>query len=370
MKIILAVNHPAQYHLLKHVYRYFEAKQHEVVFVISEKDILLDLMKSDQVSFHVLSRKRQKKGKTAILLYGFIGILIHNVNLFRYVRKFRADIMVGTDYSITHVGKLFGIPSVVLNEDDFAINKFFCKLAYPLATAIVSPVVCNVGKYQSKKIAYQGYQKLSYLHPKLFVPDPEIVSKYISLTERFFLIRLVSFSAGHDIEMKHSGINEENLIRLINLLTPYGRVFISSESKVSDQIKPYMLKIDLKHIHHIMSYASLIIGDSQSMIVEAALLGTPSVRFNSFVGKIAVLEELEKKYQLTIGVHSDNPELLFRTVNELLAVNDLKSIYQKRKEIMLSEKINVTEFLIWFIENFPKSRETMRSNPDYQLNFK
>ena len=38
------------------------------------------------------------------------------------------------------------------------------------------------------------------------------------------------------------------------------------------------------------------------MAVEAAMLGTPSLRFNDFAGKIGVLEELEHKYELTFAI--------------------------------------------------------------------
>jgi hypothetical protein len=37
---------------------------------------------------------------------------------------------------------------------------------------------------------------------------------------------------------------------------------------------------------------------------------------------------------------------------------------------MLSEKIDVTAFLVWFIENYPESVTVMRQNPDYQYNFR
>ena len=36
---------------------------------------------------------------------------------------------------------------------------------------------------------------------------------------------------------------------------------------------------------------------------------------------------------------------------------------------MLSEKIDVTAFMVWFVENYPESVEIMKKNPDYQLRF-
>jgi uncharacterized protein len=37
---------------------------------------------------------------------------------------------------------------------------------------------------------------------------------------------------------------------------------------------------------------------------------------------------------------------------------------------MLADKINVTPFLAWFIENYPASERVMRTDPDYQLRFR
>ena len=37
---------------------------------------------------------------------------------------------------------------------------------------------------------------------------------------------------------------------------------------------------------------------------------------------------------------------------------------------MLAEKIDVTKFFIWLIENYPDSILQYKSNPDIQWNFK
>ena len=37
---------------------------------------------------------------------------------------------------------------------------------------------------------------------------------------------------------------------------------------------------------------------------------------------------------------------------------------------MLADKIDVTAFLVWFVENYPQSFQIMKENPDYQLRFK
>jgi hypothetical protein len=36
---------------------------------------------------------------------------------------------------------------------------------------------------------------------------------------------------------------------------------------------------------------------------------------------------------------------------------------------MLSEKIDVTAFLVWFVQHWPESFSIMKQNPDYQNRF-
>jgi predicted glycosyltransferase len=74
--------------------------------------------------------------------------------------------------------------------------------------------------------------------------------------------------------------------------------------------------------------SSLLISDSQSMSVEAAMLGVPSLRYSSFAGKISVLEELEHKYNLTYGIQIGKEEELMRKLDFLLSMKNLSLEFQ------------------------------------------
>jgi len=37
---------------------------------------------------------------------------------------------------------------------------------------------------------------------------------------------------------------------------------------------------------------------------------------------------------------------------------------------MLSDKIDVTAFMVWFVENYPESAKIMKENPEYQWSFR
>ena len=36
----------------------------------------------------------------------------------------------------------------------------------------------------------------------------------------------------------------------------------------------------------------------------------------------------------------------------------------------MEEKIDVTDFMVWFIENYPESNRIVKKDPNYQYNFK
>ena len=57
-------------------------------------------------------------------------------------------------------------------------------------------------------------------------------------------------------------------------------------------------------------------------------------------------------------------------IKELLSMKNLKQEWQKRRQKMLADKIDVTAFMVWFVENYPESVRIMKENPDYQLRFK
>jgi len=371
MKILIVLNHPAHYYLFKYIIAGLKEKNHEVNIVIKEKDILEELLTSERQEYTKINeRKQREKSVFSVISRGIIELITQDVNLYRCLNKFKADILIGTDIAITHIGRLRGTPSIVFNEDDYEINKLFCLFSYPFVSHIVSPFVCNVGKYKYKKISYSGYQKLAYLHPNHFKPDRSIVQKHIPHKTPYFIIRLVSFTAGHDIEQKHGGISPRLVKELINKLEKKGDVYINSEIDLPVGFNKYKLKINPLHIHHFLYYSDLFISDSQSMSVEAAMIGSPSIRFNSFAGKISILEELEHKYELTFGIHNTQPQNLFEKIDGLLNTLNLKEEFQKRRMKMLSEKIDVTAFMVWLIENYPKSVAIMKENPDYQNNFR
>jgi len=363
MRILFYLGHPAHFHLFKHSMKRLQANGHSIKVVIKTKDILEELLQREHIGYENILAEGRKDTKFGMLM----GVLKRDWRLAKLVGSNRVDMLIGSEPSVAHAGKLYGIPSLIFVEDDTHIIPYFARLTYPFTRNIVSPVSCDIGKWSHKKIEYRGYQKLAYLHPNVFRPDPTRVDGLNGVRGRIFLLRLSKLSAHHDFGVR--GMDKGLLRRVIELLSKHGRVFISAEQHLDPEFEAYRLAIDVRDMHHFLSRCDLFLGDSQSMAVEAAILGTPGIRFSDFAGRIGVLEELEHKYGLTCGIKTSQPERLFATLEDLLRMPNLKDEWQKRRRAMLSEKIDVTAFMVWLIENYPDSARVMRTDPDYQLRF-
>lgn len=360
------ISHPAHFHLFRYTIDNLKKDGHEVIVVIRPKDVLESLCNNAEMPYFKVKNRPQKWG----LLGLGLSLIEKTIEVSKIVRKEKPDMLIGSDGVLAYAGKLCKVPSFEWYEDDVDIIKLYAKMFFPLYTNVVSPAVCNAGKWKNKQITYSGYQKLAYLHPKYFTPDRSIVEKYFSVDKPYFLLRFAQLTAHHDQGVR--GFTTDVAQHVIDLLAPHGTVYISSEKELPPEFKQYGLKINPLDIHHVLYYSTIYAGDSQSMAVEACMLGVPAIRFNDFVGekKISVLEELEHVYGLTYAIHSTQKEQLFERIKELLIIPNLKQEWQQRRKKMLEDKIDVTAFYTWFIENYPESQKIMKEDPEYQNRFK
>jgi predicted glycosyltransferase len=365
MKVLFHLGHPAHFHLFKNVIDKLKHLDHKILIVIKKKDVLEELLKSSNFEYFNILPNGRKDGKFNIL----IGQLIQNYKIYRICKQFKPDLLIGTSVAISHVGKLLKIPSINVNEDDAEVVPLYAKLAYPWAYCIISPKVCSVGKWEYKKINYEGYHELAYLHPNNFTPNINIVRSYnINTEEKYFIIRFAKLNAHHDNSA--IGINKIIARKIINKLNDFGNIYITSERELEPEFEKYRININPKDIHHVMAFSNLFIGDSQTMSAESAVLGVPFIRFNNFVGRIGYLNELENKFKLGFGILISNEEKIYLTIDEILKNKNAILEWKEKRDYMLSKKIDVTSFLVWFINNFPTSLMHIKDKPEIVNRFK
>ena len=364
MRILVFLGHPAHFYIFKNVIPRLMADGHQVQVVIKTKDVLQNLLDSAGIPYRNILRRERKHSMFSMLW----GMVKRAWRLNAICSKFHPDILTGTSVENSWIGKLRHIPVININEDDADVVPKYVKSSYPWATEILTPIVCDNGRWNEKSLKYAGYHELAYLHPNNFTPDKSIVGQYFPTDSPYYLIRFTKLEAHHDDGIK--GISKEIAQRVIDVLKAHGRVFISSERPLEPQFEPYQIHIKPIDMHHVLAFADLFIGDSQTMAAEAGVLGVPFVRFNDFVGRIGYLRELEDVYQLGYGIKTDETDKLYETLETLISMTDRKALFQERRAKMLADKIDYASFLTWFIEHYPHSKRDFINKPEIQYSFK
>ena len=348
MNILIDIGHPAHVHLFKNFIFAMRGKGHKVLITVKDKDVAIPLLERynlDYISF----------GKTMDGLFmKALNLFRINLKLLKIIRKEKIDIGMGTSEIIAHCSKLSRMKSLIFTEDDAKEVPFFARITYPFADYIITPDCLKYENHGKKHVTHPSYHELAYLHPNNFSPDPAILDELgVNKNERFFILRFNSFKAYHDIGAK--GITKKN--ELISMLEKEGKVFITMEGKIDEKFEKYQINITPEKIHSALFYATMFVGDSQTMTAEASVLGTPALRCNSFVGRLACPEELQHRYGLTYGYKPGNEEAMYKKIKELLGRPNLKKEWNEKRNIMLKEKIDLTQWMINFVENLkPKNQ--------------
>jgi len=358
MNLLFELNHPAHGHLFKNTINLLIQKGHSVSVLIKEVSVLKAILDDAGIEYISLGQK----GST--LLSKFINQLSYILKSWKLHRKERFHLGVGVSVTLPLLSRISSMDSIVLDDDDKKATPLFALLAHNSATVLLRPAALNHEGPRANTIYYDGYHELAYLHPSVFSPDISVLREQgLNPDDTFFLIRLVALKAHHDSGIR--GISRNQLNSLIELLKPYGRVILTHEANSYHMQGVEPLRIHPSRLHHLMSFAKLVISDGQTMCSEAACLGIPSVRINDFVGKISYLDEIEKRWNLSFGFSPDNFDLALKKIRELAETNS--QTFKNRRDEMVSNCIHVTKFLTEFIENYPASFYALKQNPAIQF---
>jgi uncharacterized protein len=348
VNILVDIGHPAHVHLLKYFIKEMQQLGSKVIVTVRNIPAAIRLLEIYNIEYI------QFGSKSFSLIGKTFKQLKYDKLILDLVKEHNIEIGMGTSLTVAQVSRISKMKSFILDDDDSAVQPLFTKFVHPFTDYLISPDVLNFERKKKNHITYPGYHELAYLHPNRFKPDIKVLNESgIKEGEDYFVLRFNAFKAHHDYGIK--GISNENKHKLINILKQKGKVFITTEKEIDSEFEEYQLKISPDKIHSLLYYAKMFIGDSQTMTSEAAVLGTPAFRCNSFAGRISYLNEEEYKYGLTYGFKPDEFEFMTRIIKQYLEVDNLDKIWQKKREKMLSEKIDVTKFFVDLISNYPTS---------------
>ncbi len=345
MNILFDIGHPGHVHLMHGVATELKQHGHTVHYSVRDIPVAKRLMEHFGMTPWVdLGDKKDTltgKAKT---------VLKQDLQLLRYVRNNHIDLGLSSGIVLSHVSKLTSMKAFVFDDDDDAAEPLLVKYGHPLSDVVFTPDC--IRRKTPHAVYYHGTHELAYLHPKRFSPDPAVLQRAgIQESKRFFVMRFVAMKGHHDVGQQ--GLTLDQKEALVNLLKPHGRVIITSERAIEPEFEQYRLPVPPEDIHSLMAYSSMFVGDSQTMTSEAAVLGVPALKCNTFAGRLSVPNMLEQQYGLC---HAYTPEQfgdMYSNIEQLLAKDptELKTEWQAKRQKMLSEMIDPTEFFVNYIEN-------------------
>jgi predicted glycosyltransferase len=151
--------------------------------------------------------------------------------------------------------------------------------------------------------------------------------------------------------LKVHPVSEEIKKSIVKEISKRYRVFVSLEKSVKDPFyDDYVLKISPEKMHDLEANAKFMVAEGATMASEAFLLGVPYLYLNPLI--VGYMD-----YQCTHYPHrcfktTDGDEAL-KIVSQLMDIKIDEEVERKKVE---EQTINPTEYLTWFVENYPDSK--------------
>jgi hypothetical protein len=344
LRVLVDIGHPAHVHFFRNTIKELQQRGHEVMVTSRDKDVAISLLDAYGIDHVVLSSMKQGKGN---LMKEWI---IRDFKLLNIARKFKPDVLTGiSNPSVAHIAKLLNKKSIIFNDTEHA--KLAEMITHPFADVICTPSCFNkpLGK---KQVTYEGYHELAYLHPNYFTPNPDVLNELgLKEEDTFIILRFVSWGASHD--GGQHGI--QNRLDFVRELEKHARVLITSEADMGPEFEKYKIKTTPEKLHDMIYYATLYVGDGGTTASECAVLGTTAI----FISTIACGYQYDEINYGLLHLFSDpingEKDGLEKAV-DLLQEKDLKQKSLEMQKKLLSEKIDVTAFMVDFIENIKFKR--------------
>lgn len=365
MNILFISGHPAQVHNFRNVRAELVKAGHHVYWLTTPKDIATNLLDTYQIPYQTL--RKPNKGilsKAWTLLRNVIweiGFLCRN----------KIDMAITRTCPYTTIAaKLCGVKHIIIDDTEHAAHKM--KKFSDQADTIIVPE-CFDFKLRSDELRFAGNIELFYLRENRFTPTLVWDLLGIAPNTRFAIVRFVKWDAWHDTELV-GGFSLDQKRELVSRLQKHMQVFISSESELPADLEPFRIQIPIECMHDVQAAASLFVGESATMASESVVLGTPAIYIDE-VGRGYTDEEAREQllwmYRPVPSrqeLKPDEPNWISGGVKECIekaeeiAADFDYTAYNQKYQNWLSQKIDCTAFLTWFIENYPASQQETREN--------
>lgn len=340
MSVFFLISHPARVHLFKHVIHELEDDGIDTHVFVRDRDLICELLAANDIQYEIWSNEHTS------LLELMREQSKFEINTLLKSSQLSPKLIIG-GFGSPIIAKIVGAKSIGFFDTDHLtrMNSFQAQFL----DRIYTPESYRLD-HGRKHVRYPSYHELAYLHPNRFTPDPEILQNHgIDKDDKIVILRLVNWNAVHDVG--DSGIRD--VTDVVEYLEDTGaRVVITAEGAVPESLADKQLSMEPQNIHHLLYYADLFLGESATMAIECAVLGTPSIYISTL--EAGVLNELETRYNLLFRFSDDQ--------RQGKALNRAKSIltkdttrWEKQRERLLEEKIDTTDYIVTQIKKVVSS---------------
>lgn len=353
--ILFDIGHPAHVHYFRNMINVLKERGNQVLIIAREKEITFLLLEA--YNFNYKSRGQGRNTLIGKFFYLFLGAF----RVWKYAYRMKIDLYVSFASPYNALASIFyNKPNITF--DDTEHNIFNHRIYTSLSSSILTPIDFKKD-FGNNHIRFNATMDVAYLHPKYYIYR-NVEFRNHDTNKKIVILRIVSWKASHDLNQ--SGFKIEEIFSFIEVLKKFADIYISSESTLPKELNEYLINIDPEDMHNYMHNADLFIGESGSMATESVFLGTHSIVLNSASSNFGVFDRLSK-YK-TFMIAKDFEDLL-NTATNLIKQDNLSYEGKKTSSTIIDNCINLTDLMVWFVENYPESHTILKENSDYQNRF-
>jgi predicted glycosyltransferase len=335
MRYLIFTNTPAHVHLYRNLVTALESGGHDVLVLGREYACTRPLLEYYDLPFEIYGRQGTDFQSLVRNVPGqFYGIL-------RKARRYDPDVIFGRGPYAVFAGLVTGTkPILVLDSEPSDLAH---RISSRFARAVFTPRAFK-GVLGSHHYQFDGLKECAYLHPDSHTPDPSVREELgVDPDERFAIVRFNAFDALHDV-----GASGETAVRrrqLLEELAAHATVFVSDEGGQMDftALPAHPFELHPGEMHDALAAADLLVADTGTMVTEAALLGTPAVRFvDRNEPSMGEFEELERH---ELVVQHTAFEAVIETSVQLLTDENAAQRWAERRDRYFETRAPLTNIL-------------------------
>jgi predicted glycosyltransferase len=321
-RILVDLNHPADFHLLKGLIRQLGQEGYQLRIVARDKDCLFALLRAAGMDFR--SRGRGALSRSGKYLHGLyvLGFLAWQVIRFRP----GLGMSLSSPY-LNLVARIFHFRAICYDDTDMNPRlRPFIRMARVVISPQSYPLQFHKGHHR-----IPTFKEMAYLRPADFPRPDERDGIFLRLTR--------SDTIHHGPE---AALDQEVLLRGIQTLSRQHRIILSSEVPLPKDVPASLQNASVLDIHRELNLCRVFFGNSATMAAEAVILGIPAI----FIGteKFAYLGEMEQACVLWCFPPSPLEDA-FRKLEEILSGSEPDPVHVERHRMLLEGRVDPLEFI-------------------------